>query len=655
MTSRNLNISNYNWQIFGKNIQSNYNTNLTLDASLNSKIYFNTNLKSVLIGNNLLNKSIDSSCVMTIGTPDLSTNTSINVYGSYYSYGTSAMQIPFDTSNNAPSGKSGYIRYNTTENLIYWFNGDPSSNRWLPINLTPPTYTSISPALLSEGVQTLYTINGTDFNSFTSVTFKGNVDNIIYSPSAGTTYVSGTQVTCTNTIAMSNANTNTGFFIIVTNTDTALNFTSPTADLTFNPGPTWVSPASNASVGTGFTSTTYDANSSPFSALVATDVNTPITYSLVGSISGAPSVTMNSSNGKLIGTTPATAGTYNFNARATDNLGALSSTRPFSFTLFTPQITVNSTTYNILSPQAFTTQGYYTLSVNTNMTLKCQLWGAGGAGANGNNGPINGAAGGYVEGRVSFASGTTYVFLVGQGGSTTPVQNPTNFTSTNAFPDGGNTQQNEGYGPGAGGGSTRIGPNVANSPASYNSPSAVYYLIAGAGGGGTDWIVPYYPGLTTPGIGGYGGYNLSNNSGTGGKNGLAFYPSGESSAACGGGGSQTAGGTAGSTPARLAYSQAGSKYQGGNGSGGGGGGGYYGGGGARGYYSQGGGGSSYYNPSFVTSFNYLDTDNTNYSTSPNSGIASNKPGNSGNGGNSAVSPSNAQNGKDGALIFTFIS
>ena len=660
MTTRNLNTKSLNWNISAKQIKTLNNENLTIDLSGNSLLYLDTSgTRKSVIGTNVdpSNSTYTQFCALTLGNYENSNNSGLNVYGSYFSNGVTALRIPADSSNNRPlTGKAGYIRYNTDNNYIEYFNS--LNNTWSAISQPNPTYTSISPSYVPQDSSLNYTITGKFFNNYSSVRFKGNVDNIIYNGGTPTIFNSSTSLSIRNSLTMSAASSNTGFFILIENTDSGTNTISPNADLTFNTGPSWLSPAPNASVGTGIASMTYTYATSPFTDLSASDVNQPIKYyySSGGSPVGAGSVTLDPS-GRLIGTMPASASTYNFTAYAEDSFGSRGVTRTFAFTIVVPQITVNSVTYNISSPQSFTTQGYYTLSVNTNLTLKCQLWGAGGGGGRGNSGPTNGGAGGYVEGRVSFASGTTYVFLIGQGGAQTqygPFGPST--TGTNAFPDGGASLNQESYGQACGGGSTRIGPNVANSPASYNSPSAVYYLIAGAGGGGGDYQ------LSPGGVGtaqGYGGYAVPNGTGTGGAAGGAYYPGGESLAACGGGGSQTAGGAAGSTPARLTYSVAGAKYSGGNGSGGGGGGGYYGGGGSRGYYAQAGGGSSYYNPSFVTNFGYLDTTAPSYSTSPNTGLASNRPGTAGNGGSGgASSPSpGAQGGtagSAGAIVFTMV-
>ena len=312
----------------------------------------------------------------------------------------------------------------------------------------------------------------------------------------------------------------------------------------------------------------------------------------------------------------------------------------------------NNTYYNFIGNASTTlsTYGYYTITPNIGMTIKFQLWGAGGAGAAGNNTPTNGAAGGYVEGTLSLTSNTSYTLLVGQGGlkSMQYVGAGSSIYNTgSAFPDGGNCASYQGYGQGGGGGSTRLGPLLSNSSASYNNTSVTYYLIAGGGAGGTDYSTSGTPA-------GYGGVSPNGNGVAGGT----YYASGEATTSLGGGGTQSAGGAAGTTGRTLSQSPpvAGAKYSGGQGGGGGGGGGYYGGGGSCGYYAQSGGGSSYIGA--VTGGQYGTYSGT-YNISPAAVSGTAKPTNVGNGGAAGGITGNPQtnnaNGYNGAIIFTFIS
>jgi hypothetical protein len=268
-----------------------------------------------------------------------------------------------------------------------------------------------------------------------------------------------------------------------------------------------------------------------------------------------------------------------------------------------------------------------------------QLWGAGG-GTGPSSTPGSAGAGGYVEANVQLNTGTTYVFLIGQGGISG--------SSSKTFPDGGGADT--GGVSGSGGGSTRFGPytqsgfNLTTSSANYNNTNAVYYLIAGGGGGSSNWVNSgQVPNAGTKG--GWGG-------GTTGAAGGSYYNA-DGSTSPGGGATQSAGGTAG-TGGRLGSGSAGAKYSAPTGtgsSGGGGGGGYYGGGSAAGYYATGGGGSGFINSSFTTNGVFYTASSTNNYTSPNP--RTNKPSNTGNGAGGSVNSVYA--GNDGGLLITLTS
>ena len=113
------------------------------------------------------------------------------------------------------------------------------------------------------------------------------------------------------------------------------------------------------------------------------------------------------------------------------------------------------------------------------------MWGAGGGGASGTT-PSRGAAGGYGEAHMSLEAGT-YTFIVGQGGEGGGYDSGTGAVG-GGYPDGGNCPASYNSRPtgGAGGGSSRFGPQVSD--ANKNEANTAYYLIAGGGGGGSDWI-----------------------------------------------------------------------------------------------------------------------------------------------------------------------
>lgn len=227
-------------------------------------------------------------------------------------------------------------------------------------------------------------------------------------------------------------------------------------------------------------------------------------------------------------------------------------------------ITVNGTQYNLATaPATFTTSGKYDIDATAGLTVKIQLWGAGGTGGAGSPG-----AGGYARGTYTFDGSTHTAFVGGTGTS-----------GSSAYPDGGYAVS---FG-GNGGGSSRFGPSVSD--ANRNNSGTIYYLIAGGGGGGS--------------------YAATGGNG-GGTNGQAAI-GGEYSAGPGGGGTQSAGGGGGGASVYGGAGQSGAKYQGGAGTfvsgygtGGSGGGGYYGGGSGGTVYAGGGGGSGYVDTNKMT-------------------------------------------------------
>ncbi len=293
------------------------------------------------------------------------------------------------------------------------------------------------------------------------------------------------------------------------------------------------------------------------------------------------------------------------------------------------KFTLDSTSYDLQSGDCIvTTSGHYTLTAPTDgVNFKLFLWGAGG-GAGANATASNGSAGGYAYGEFQLSAGD-YSLLIGYRGT------QADYNHTRSFPDGGVGSLYLG----SGGGSTRFGPTVADSAASYNATSFTYYLIAGGGGGGANWAT--YNSTPTGSERGEGG-------GTDGGDGGYYYEPGEASTSPGKGGSQSAGG-AGGTGGRQSDGNAGAKYSGADGGslrGGGGGGGYYGGGSGAGYYAQGGGGSGYINTGVVSN-GVLARGGTGSSlayTSAYNGPNSEQPSNAGDGGV-------ASNGISGGAVF----
>ena len=310
--------------------------------------------------------------------------------------------------------------------------------------------------------------------------------------------------------------------------------------------------------------------------------------------------------------------------------GGLANPSGFSISSYAVDGTPTGTTeYNnvaIDQTVTLTAAGRHVVTVPSgsgDITFTGWAWGGGGGSA-GAPGPGGGAAGGGVRGDFTITSPNDFTIFVGNGSATGP-----------GWPDGGTSTST--YFTAPGGGSSRIGnqsggtmPHDGSSGGQPNHPSASYYLIGGAGGGGSD----YLSGGTLKGQGGY----------PGGYRGGAYYPS--DPGADGRGGTQTAGG-AGGPAGRRPAGTAGSKYQGGNSGtngGGGGGGGFYGGGGAGGYYAHGGGGSSYFHPTVTNTASFDATPGAD-----NFAVASDDPGNPG------TKPTNAGNGRNPGCVVLKVS
>jgi len=594
------------WSIRTLDISGNYGQNLRLDASSNL-VFERSGATFSTLGSNVIQST---------------TTNGLNVNGSYFSNGVSALQIPADSSNNRPAGQTGYIRYNTNTNLIEYWNANTSS--WVAVAEPTPVVTNINPGYVPEDSSLNYVITGNNFNNSSVVTFIGNVDNITYATFGGTTFINDFTLQTRNTLTMSDASDNTGFFVKVTNTNSGLSGTSILPLLTFNTGPNWTTSA-GTNLGTGVNGLTYTTGTSPFIDIQATDIHTPVTYAYTttpNTVTG--NVLLDSSTGKLFNIMPTitnNATTYTFVAQATDASGSLSVLRPFAFT-------INPTSYTLVSPAggtttAFftpnlysstgltipfvagaTTTGYaYTLTFDTDVSINLLLKGGDGGGGYQYNytagaiGPLGGG-GAFAFSKFHFAKGSSYRLLIGGGGTS-----QTESTNTGPYVNGGGgLAGNLGFG-GQGGGYT----GLFNTSATFANS-----LLVAAGGGGGSWEVYFYTAQLSPTgaanpvvIGQTNGGSGGDQNGIDGLTSNVFTTpsqsttgtSGNSGTAGGGGGTQSSGGSAGGSGTIASGQLTGGSCSGSGdgGGGGGGGGGYYGGGAGTGNNpgSSGGGGSSY--------------------------------------------------------------
>lgn len=437
------------------------------DASSNP-IHILTNGK-MSIGSNSDSLITDSSgilasCSLNIGRTTNQTNS--NVYGTYYSNNESATRIAYDTSANRPyPGYPGYIRYNTDENLIEYWN--VPTNSWDPITPPTPVFSSISPQYILQDVSsTLYTITGGNFNNTAFVSFIGNNDSVVY-PSAVTSFISSSQVTCLISDSIADASNNTTFAVKITNTSSGFSAISGYI-VAYNKGP-FFNTAPNANLGTGISGQTYTTGTSPFTDLSASEVppaNLPISYLATSTpLNGsAPLVILDSSLGRLYGTMPTTASSsnYGFSAYVQDASGARSNISNFIFTVapltlvyssgasLPSPIYVNSsntivggpvvggfTIYRFIVTVNQFTSTTYSFTINGTVPSAIDfLCVGGGGGAPAYNSAGGGGAGGFrtsyttntglsgrggpLESKITFTSGTIYTVTVGGGSRGVP-------------------------------------------------------------------------------------------------------------------------------------------------------------------------------------------------------------------------------------------
>tara|TARA_Y100000310_G_scaffold12152_1_gene12593 strand:+ start:42 stop:1778 length:1737 start_codon:yes stop_codon:yes gene_type:complete len=538
--------------------------------------------------------------------------------------GTEGTKVAVGTTGQRGS-TTGQFRFNSTTGK---FEGKDATT-WAEIPISPAVAsvddTEVDSA--AGGNQT-FVITGSNFSTGDVASFVGNDATEI--TASTTTIDSATQITAV--IAKSSfVNSKEPYDIKIKK----LTQTIGTLENQINVdnAPAWQTSAGNLG-------TIQDDDTGTHFTLVASDAEgDTVAYTETGgtNISGA-GMALNSSTGVISGdpTDVNSATTVSFTARAT----AASKTADRAFNIIVnpaAQLTINSTGHDFSSSgntASITTTGYNTITVSQNMSVYVDLWGAGGGAPNSCDNASHGGAGGMAYGQITLLNGTTYIAIVGKGGTNGSV-------SLTKFPDNGEhnlSQSSKAHG----GGSTRFGLytqsgfNLTNSASNYNNSSAVYQLIAGAGGGGA--IYAAWSGT----LGMYGG-------GTSGAAGGGYYHA-DGSSAPGGGGSQSGGGSGG-TGGRSTAGGAGGKYSGGTSGAGAGGGGWFGGGGACLHYAAGGGGSGYLNTGGLlsnTGFQTTSAGGSNYYVSP-TGTRSNKPSTAGNGGLCTVNSGQAAHG---AIIFT---
>ena len=522
---------------------------------------------------------------------------------------------------------TGQFRFNSTTGK---FEGKDAGS--FTVLEPSPVVSSIDVTEVDSGAggNQTFVITGGNFSTGDIASFVG--DDSTEVTAATTTINSATQITAVIT-KVSFVNAKEPYDVKITKSSGTTG--TLTNQINVDSAPTWTTVA--GSLGSVSESATGDH----FTLVAADAEGDTVAYTETGgtNITGA-GLALNSSTGVISGdpTDVDDDTTVSFSGRAT--AGGKTADRSFSFLVVNPKLYIGSTGTTFVTPGTTATKstyGYETVTVNSDMSVYVDLWGAGGGGSISPADEARGGAGGNASGQITLLEGTTYVILVGKAGVPGDVDI--------IFPDNG-LIDDDATNVGAGGGSTRFGLytqsgfNLTNTASDYNNTSAIYQLIAGGGGGGSIYS-------------GQSGTPLSYGGGTTGGDGGGYYYD-DTSASPGLKGTQTAGG-AGGTGGRGPSGSAGAKYEGGEGNGGAGGGGYYGGGGGAGFYSNGGGGSGFLNTGggllTNTGFEIAITDSANYYTAPD-GTRSNRPTNAGNAGYSGSST--AGHGNDGAIVFTLV-
>jgi len=510
--------------------------------------------------------------------------------------GTKGIVTPKGTTGERVGAESGELRFNTTTQLMEYYDG----TTWKPID-APPTISNITTndaigtgTVFNADGSTLFqiTINGGNFSVGCTVQFIGNT---------GTTYsagsvnrVSASQITC-NTIA-GMGTSDDPYDVRVTNTS-GLSATLDDA-FSYNAPPVFVTAA--GSLGNVFNSQTISG--STFDASATDAEGNTITYSIVsGSLPGS-GLTLSSSTGLITGTlsgNPA-GGVYVFTVRASTTEGTTD--RQFSISVII--IPAGGTIVNAGDVNVHTFNSSGSFSTTSTVPVDVLVVGGGGGGAGAFAG--GGGAGGVVYATSKSISPGTYTITVGEGGlgglgwqQINQMRGNTGDDSV-AFsltakggggggsfdyqynPSANSDQTARPGGSGGGGGSaqTQMSSNYQGAPS--NQPSFAGATSYGnAGGNGNFPEGNNYNGGGGGGAGGAGGNGTpgspgQSNCGPGGA-GQAFSITGSSVTYAGGGGASTQGngfGTGGSggggngTQTSTAAQSGGTNLGGGGGAGG---------------------------------------------------------------------------------------
>jgi hypothetical protein len=445
--------------------------------------------------------------------------------------GTKGITTPKGTTDQRVGSESGELRFNTTTELMEYYDG----NQWKPID-APPSVTSVSSndsvgtstVLNADGSTYTISITGGNFGIGANVKFIGNTG--IEYTAGNINRVSASSITCTTLVSM--GTTDDPYDVQVINAS-GLSATLEDA-FTYNAAPVFAT--ASGTLGDVWNGRVVSGSTLNASATDA-EGNT-ITYSIVsGSLPGS-GLSISSSTGLITGTlsgTPSLA-VYSFTVRAATSEG--NSERAFSiqviatpFVAATGGTVVTSGNYKI---HTFTGPGSFIVSnaggpLGSNTVDYLVLAGGGSGGQNNGGG---GGAGGFREAKSPMnasphtasplatttgvtVTAQTYPITVGGGGNFGPSSgSPSVFaTITSAGGGGAARDSSNGTAGGSGGGgghdvgtaaSGGAGNSPPVSPPQGNNGGPVTGSGAGWTGGGGGGATAA-AGTASPGGGGGGG------------------------------------------------------------------------------------------------------------------------------------------------------
>jgi len=460
--------------------------------------------------------------------------------------GTKGITVSKGTTGERVGSESGELRFNTSTELMEFYNG----TSWKPID-SPPLISTVTTSdttgtttILNADGSTLYTItiNGGNFGVGATVKFIGNTGTEYAALSVNR--VSGSQITCTT---RSNMGTTDDPYDVVISNPSGLSSTLEDA-FSYNSSPVFTRASGslgNVYNGQTISGTTFNAG--------ATDAEgNTITHSIIsGSLPGS-GLSINSSTGAITGTlgSSPTLQAYTFRVRASTTEGVIE--RDFSIQVVAePSYAIDflvvagggggGTRYGGGGGAGGFRTSTQTLNLNRAISISIGSGGPGGSGSGGDSsisGPgvstitSTGGGGGGRQGDGSGRSGGSGGgggYQGGGGSGNSPATSPSQGSN-----GGGGSGGGPYYSGGGGGGASQTGTSAGGTPqpggngtASSITGSSVTYA-GGGGGGGSDQ-------------GGGGASGGSGGGGTGSDNGSAGQ-GGQANTGGGGGGSGNPGG-----------------------------------------------------------------------------------------------------------------